>query len=76
MPTACASSQSGDREDNGGADCDNIQQGDQNARDHGRSDASREHERSARAPENGHEDGPGGHADSSDTADHQFVGNE
>ncbi|MGW6145449.1 hypothetical protein [Streptomyces sp. NPDC055140] len=37
---------------------------------------SREHERSGEAPESSREDGSGGHADSSNTVDHKFVGKE
>ncbi|MFE4257110.1 hypothetical protein ACFRU3_48500 [Streptomyces sp. NPDC056910] len=75
-PTGSVSTHSDDREDHTGADRDQIQRGGPSARDHGRSDDSREHERSGEAPGNRHEDGPGGHADSSNSVDHKFVGKE
>lgn len=57
-----------------GPDRDNIQQGDQNAPDTGK--CAQEQERAGEAPENGVEDGPGGHADANSSVDHQFTGVE
>lgn len=65
-----------DHEDNTGPDTDNIQQGDQNAPDHGTNGEGQEQERSGEAPENGVSDGPGGHADANSSVDHQFTGKE
>ncbi|MEU6894914.1 hypothetical protein ABZ934_24560 [Streptomyces sp. NPDC046557] len=62
-------------ENSTGPDRDNIQQGDQNARDRGTNGEGQEQQRAGEASE-GVSDGPGGHADANSSVDHRFTGKE